>query len=139
MLKVGGSEVAVSDRICAAWIKFRKLSTKGTSNHLKGVLYQSCVRPGMTYEEEIWATKVEAPRCMCTTKMMCGTKIDESRGNDEIISMIGVERIEERVERHRLILWFGHVMQQSEKSQPRQTMSSGIHGETRVEDLRKHG
>ena len=135
----GGSEAAVSVRISAAWHKFRELSsvlcTKGLSNRMKGVLYKSCVRPAMTYGGETWATKTEDVRRMCTAemrmlRMMCGVKIDERRRNDDIRSIMGVESVEECIERERL-RWFGHVMRRSDESELRQAMRFEIRGEKR--------
>jgi hypothetical protein len=113
----GGSGEASRARVRNAWCKFRELAPiltkRGASLVVKGELYSACVRSGMVYGSETWATGVEdinrlvrAERMM--VRSMCGVSLKDGKSSAELLSRLGIVSVVEVVEKGRL-RWYGHV------------------------------
>ena len=80
---------------------------------LKGKIYDACVQRVFVYGSETWAMKLEdlarlerAERMM--VQRMCGVSLKDRKRSDELLSRLGIECVENKIERARLRL-FGHV------------------------------
>ena len=60
-IDIGGCEAAVTARARIGWMKFKEcgelLNSKRFSLHMKGMIYQSCVRSAMLYGSETWCLR----------------------------------------------------------------------------------
>ena len=113
----GGAEDASRARTRCAWSKFRELApiltSRGASLKVKGKVYKTCVQRTMVYGSETWPMKKEdMQRLERTERMMvrwmCGVSLKNRISSDELKGRLGIEGIDEIVERGRL-RWFGHV------------------------------
>ena len=80
---------------------------------MKGKVYKTCVQRTMVYGSETWPMKKEdMQRLERTERMMvrwmCGVSLKNRISSDELKGRLGIEGIDEIVERGRL-RWFGHV------------------------------
>ena len=120
LLMESGADLAATDRIRNGWMKFRELLVFLTSRapplETKGRLYASCVRSSMTYRSETRpllvdvGLKFERTRNeMQMIRWMCGISMKDTRKNEEMRRVVGVEPIT-TVMRSGRLRWYGHVM-----------------------------
>jgi len=132
----GDVKSAIVARIRNGWKKFKDLSPiltdKKVSLHLKGKLYQSCVRPCMIYASETWAFKqedlnrlVRAERQM--VRSMCNVSLMDRKSSSVLLDMLGINTMEEVIRCGRL-RWFGHVERKSDGDWIRKCMSHEVTG-----------
>ena len=113
----GGVDAAVTARVRRGWQKFKELlpflTSKAPSLKMKGKVYKACVRSGMLYGCETWATRADHVKKMETTEMrmirwMCGASLADRQTNDTLRRRTGIEPVGVVMMRSRL-RWFGHV------------------------------
>ena len=133
MIGAGGGVTAASrTRVRCGWKMFHELAPvltlKGASFKLKGEIYKTCVRSGMTYGSETWPIKVEdinrlirAERMM--RRRMCGVTLRGRVNTDTLYDRHRVDRITGVVTRGRL-RWFGHVKRKPDSDWTRKAAHS---------------
>ena len=87
----------------------------------------------MLYGSETWAVKVDDVRRLSSAekrmlRLMTGFKIEDRKRNEDIRSMLGVDSVENCLQRERL-RWYGHVMRRPEEAEVRKAMDWKIEGE----------
>ena len=119
----GGAEEAAKTRVRSAWGKFNELAPiltkRGASMKLKGRIYDACVQRVLVYGSETWGMKAEdLAKLMRTERMMvrrmCGVSLKDRKRSDELLSRLGIECVETKIQRGRL-RWFGHVERKNEE------------------------
>ena len=119
----GGAEEAAKTRVRSAWGKFNELAPiltkRGASMKLKGRIYDACVQRVLVYGSETWGMKAEdLAKLMRTERMMvrrmCGVSLKDRKRSDELLSRLGIEGVEKKIQRGRL-RWFGHVERKNEE------------------------
>ena len=119
----GGAEEAAKTRVRSAWGKFNELAPiltkRGASMKLKGRIYDACVQRVLVYGSETWGMKAEdLAKLMRTERMMvrrmCGVSLKDRKRSDELLSRLGIECVEKKIQRGRL-RWFGHVERKNEE------------------------
>ena len=119
----GGAEEAAKTRVRSAWGKFNELAPiltkRGASMKLKGRIYDACVQRVLVYGSETWGVKAEdLAKLMRTERMMvrrmCGVSLKDRKRSDELLSHLGIECVEKKIQRGRL-RWFGHVERKNEE------------------------
>ena len=119
-----GCEVAVTARIRVRWKKFREcreiLFGKRFSLRMKGKLYKSYVRPPRLYGSKTWclienevAILRRAERSIM--RATCNVKLVNKRNTEEIMDMLGLEEVADKLARTNGMRWYGHVLRQPEK------------------------
>ena len=97
----GGCDSAVTARVRSAWKKFREylliLTGKGFLLKLKSKVYAICVSCLM-HGSETWRMKVVHELKKNRTEMsmirwMCGVKLNESKKNEELRELLGLEPV----------------------------------------------
>ena len=73
----------------------------------------------MVYGSETWGMKAEdLAKLMRTERMMvrrmCGVSLKDRKRSDELLSRLGIECVEKKIQRGRL-RWFGHVERKNEE------------------------
>ena len=111
------------NRVRSAWGKFNELAPiltkRGASMKLKGRIYDACVQRVLVYGSETWGMKAEdLAKLMRTERMMvrrmCGVSLKDRKRSDELLSRLGIECVETKIQRGRL-RWFGHVERKNEE------------------------
>ena len=126
--ETGGSEEAVGARISAAWNNWREVSRvvgdKKMPRGLKVKIYETIVRPVMTYGAELWVIRKKEERLLETTEMKMLRRIKgvTRRGRE-----LGVEKITSRIRTARL-RWYGHVKRMEDGNKVRRTMEMVVEG-----------
>ena len=132
----GKSEEAVKARVTAAWNKWKEVrgvvGDRKMPRKLKVKIYETVIRPVLTYGAEVWTVRKKEERLLETTEMRMLRRIrgvtlrDRMRSND-IRSELGVENITSRIRTSRL-RWFGHVKRMKETSWARRAMEMEVDG-----------
>ena len=114
----GGAEDASRTRVLSAWGKFNELAPvlteRGISLKLKGKIYDACVQRVLIYGSETWAMKagdlvrLRRAERMMVRRMCGGVSLKDRKRSDELLSHLGIECVENKIQRARL-RWFGHV------------------------------
>ena len=114
----GGTDLAATDRIRNEWMKFRELLIFLTSRtpplEMKGRMYASCVKSGMTYGSETRPLLVDVRlkykrEEMQMLRWMCGISLKDRSTNEELRRLVEVQLITTFMRGGRL-RWYGHVM-----------------------------
>ncbi len=117
----GGCVVAVNRRLKAGWAKFKELAgvvmAKDIPNHLKGLVYKTCIRPVAIYGSETWPLKVEEERRLQRMeRKMLRWMVCEDVEEDEARKKLKVEDDVAVVMRRNRLRWFGHVERRQDSS-----------------------
>ena len=113
----GGAEDASRTRVRSTWGKFNELAPvltkRGVSLKLKGKIFDACVQRVLVYGSETWAMKAgDLVRLRRAERMivrrMCGVSLKDRKRSNELLSHLGIECVENKIQRARL-RWFGHV------------------------------
>ena len=127
--KDGTIDRDVDLRVQAAWSSWRKLTgvlyDRKIPLRLKAKIYETIIRPALTYGSECWAMKVTNKRKIATTEMsmlrgiLRVSRRDHMR-NEEIRRILHLSPIDEVMRSGRLH-WFGHVQRQDATNVTRNT------------------
>lgn len=109
----GGCELAVRDRIAAAWCKYRELAgvlcAKDVPLDVKGMVYRACVRPVMLYGCECWPLREsEQRRIQMAERRMLRWMTNGRMREAEYRHCLQVDDVA-MVMRMKRLQWFGHV------------------------------
>ncbi len=113
----GGAGYSSVARIRSGWKKFRELlpllTSRVFSHHMKGRIFEACVRSVMLYGSETWAVKTDDLTRMDRNDMrmirwMCGVTLKDRKPSEELRDRLGLAKISDCVQSRRL-RWFGHV------------------------------
>ena len=81
---------------------------------LKGKIFDACVQRVLVYGSETWAimnagdlARLRREERMMARRM-CGVSLKDRKRSDELLSRLGIECVENKIQRARL-RWFGHV------------------------------
>ena len=120
----GGADQASKTRVRSAWGHSLDelapiLMKRGASMKLKGRIYDACVQRVLVNGSETWGMKAEdLAKLMRTERMMvtriCGVSLKDRKPSDELLSHLGIECVETKIQRGRL-RWFGHVERKNEE------------------------
>ena len=132
----GGSEEAIRARVRAAWAKWREItgviSDKKMPRKLKTKLYETVIRPVLTYGAECWTMGKKEEQILETTEMRMLRRIygvtlrDKCRSRD-IRKELNVGDIREKVREIRL-RWFGHIQRMERENPVREAMDMVVEG-----------
>jgi len=132
----GGSEMAVRARITAAWNKWRQCSgvlyDRKMPRKLKVKIYNTVIRPVLTYGAETWVMRKKEERLIQSTEMRMLRRIKgitkrDREKNENIRRELGVPNIVEKVREARL-RWFGHLQRAEEEHPAKTVMNHHVHG-----------
>ena len=144
--KDGTIDRDVDLRVRAAWSSWIKLTgvlyDRKIPLRLKAKVYESIIRPTLTYGSECWAMKVTNKRKIATTEMrmlrgILGVSIREHMRNEEIRRILHISPIDEVIRSGRL-RWFGHVQRRDANNVTRRVMELAIPGARRRGVPRRH-
>ena len=147
--KDGTIDRDVNLRVHAAWSSWRKLTRvlydRKISLRLKAKIYETIIRPALTYGSECWAMKVTNKRKIATTEMrmlrgILGVSRRDHMRNEEIRRIVHLSPIDEVMRSGRLH-WFGHVQRRDATNVTRRVMELAIPGTRRRgrPKTRRHG
>ena len=126
-------------RVQAAWSSWRKLTgvlyDRKIPLRLKAKIYETIIRPALTYGSECWAMKVTNKRKIATTEMrmlrgILGVSRRDHMRNEEIQRILHLSPIDEVMRSGRL-RWFGHVQRRDATNVTRRVMELAIPGTRR--------
>ena len=132
----GGSEEAIRARVRAAWAKWREITgvinDKKIPRKLKIRLYETVIRPVLTYGAECWVMGRKEEQILETTEMrmlrrIYGASLKDKRRSREIRKELEVKDIIDKVREIRL-RWFGHIQRMEEANPVRKTMEMVVEG-----------
>ena len=112
-----GVERAVRARVATSWKKWREMASLLVNRHIglrtRGRIYEACIRSAMLYGSETWALTDRLKEVLCSSdrrmlRYMVGVRWQESRSNQEVADMCGLEDLSAKLRKRRLT-WFGHV------------------------------
>ena len=118
-----GCEEVVTARARIGWVKFREwgelLNSKRFSLKLKGMVYQSCVRPAMLYGSETWCLRENEMAILRRTKRamvrgMCGAKLMEKKRTEDLMEMLGLKETTVQMAKANGVRWYGHVLRRDD-------------------------
>ena len=101
------------------------VTKRGVSLKLKGKIYDAreCVQRVLVHGSETWAMKADLMKAEVLARLgraermmvrkMCGVSLKDRKHRDELLSHLGIECVENKIQRARL-RWFGHVEQKEE-------------------------
>ena len=137
--KDGTIDRDVDLRVQAAWSSWRKLTgvlyDRKFPLRLKAKIYETIIRPALTYGSECWAMKVTNKRKITTTEMrmlrgILGVSRRDHIRNEEIRRILHLSPIDEVMRSGRL-RWFGHVQRRDATNVTRRVMELAIPGTRR--------
>ena len=137
--KDGTIDRDVDLRVQAAWSSWRKLTgvlyDRKIPLRLKAKIYETIIRPALTYGSECWAMKVTNKRKIATTEMrmlrgILGVSRRDHIRNEEIRRILHLSPIDEVMRSGRL-RWFGHVQRRDATNVTRRVMEVAIPGTRR--------
>ena len=137
--KDGTIDRDVDVRVQAAWSSWRKLTgvlyDRKIPLRLKAKIYETIIRPALTYGSECWAMKVTNNRKIATTEMrmlrgILGVSRRDHMRNEEIRRILHLSPIDEVMRSGRL-RWFGHVQRRDATNVTRRVMELAIPGTRR--------
>ena len=126
-------------RVQAAWSSWRKLTgvlyDRKIPLRLKAKIYETIIRPALTYGSEYWAKKATNKRKIATTEMrmlrgILGVPRRDHMRNEEIRRILHLSPIDEVMRSGRL-RWFGHVQRRDATNVTRRVMEMAIPGTRR--------
>ena len=122
----GGCEIAISQRIQAAWSSFRQLrgsllGRRGLSFKQRGIIYSRCVRPVLLYSSETWcATTASKQRLKSAEnrmiRMMCNVTLADRIPTEVLRNKLEIARDVLECLEMQLLRWFGHVFRRDESN-----------------------
>jgi len=98
----GGSEQAISSRICGGWNRFRELASflcsKDISLAVRGMVYDVCVRSCVLYGSETWCMKMEDEMRIERNdrkmiRCITGVKLSDKISSDELRRRLNLDDI----------------------------------------------
>ena len=104
-------ETAVTSRVRIGWMKFREcrklLRGSRFSLRMKGMVYQSCVRPAMLCGSETWCLRESEMAILRRTKRamvrsMCKVKLVDTKNMEELMEMLGLKKTLHRTAQRRM-------------------------------------
>ena len=137
--KDGTIDRDVDLRVQAAWSSWIKLTgviyDRKIPLRLKAKIYETIIRPALTYGSECWAMKVTNKRKIATTEMrmlrgILGVSRRDRMRNEEIRRILHLSPIDEVMRSDRL-RWFGHVQRRGATNVNRRVMELAIPGTRR--------
>ena len=137
--KDGTIDRDVDLRVQAAWSSWRKLTgvlyDRKIPLRLKANIYETIIRPALTYGSECWAMKVTNKRKIATTELrmlrgILGVSRRDHMRNEEIRRILHLSPIDEVMRSGRL-RWFGHVQIRDVTNVTRRVMELAIPGTRR--------
>ena len=133
----GSSELSVTRRVRLGWNAFNNLSSMLCGNRytwkLKGRIYNTCVKPVMTYGSETWVVRSmeegilrRAERCMI--RKMCGVKVNDRIYTDELMERLGLRNTIVETVRQGSMRWLGHVLRKNDDDCIKQAWNFEVEG-----------
>ena len=127
--KDGTIDRDVDLRVQAAWSSWRKLTgvlyDRKIPLRLKAKIYETIIRPALTYGSDCWAMKV-----MRMLRGILGVSRRDHMRNEEIRRILHLSPIDEVMRSGRL-RWFGHVQRRDATNVTRRVMELAIPGTRR--------
>ena len=110
---------------------------------MKGRVYASCVRSSMTYGSETRPLQVDGGLKFERAEMqmiswMYGISLKDSRTNEELRRLVGVDPITTFIRSGRL-RWYGHVMRKGDEERVKKCMEYRVESRRPVGRPRRHG
>ena len=134
----GGCETAVTSRVRIGWMKFREcgelLCERRFSLRMKGTVYRSCVRSAMLYESETWCLRESEMAILRRTetamvRSMCGVKLMGRKNTEELMEMLGLKEMLDRMAKANGVRWYGHVVRREDDNIPKKAMMMEVNGQ----------
>ena len=127
----GGSSRDVQERVKAGWRKWGEanavMKDKRMGMRLKIKVYQTVVRPALTYGAQCWALNKRDERRLEVTEMNM-LRVLRDRLRNKVRERTGVqENIVKVVERSKM-RWYGHVVRKGERNVVRRAMDWPVMG-----------
>ena len=86
---------------------------------MKGMIYRSCVRSAMLYENETWCLRGSEMAILIRTetamvRSMCGVKLVDRKRMEELMEMLGLKETLDRTPKANGVRWYGHVIRRDD-------------------------